>query len=376
MRAQVQFLPGTLFGFPAFNRRKQTWIWIDCTRREAENKGMGPPSTAEARLEKENKELRAQLERMTAHSSEEVLKERDRLRATWDSFLDPHVVVEALRDDSGRITDFVYTEANAAACAYNKLSREALIGRRVLEILPTHEAFGLLDKYRKVVETGEPLALDNFVYPHEIYGAEERRYEIRVVKMGDGLSYTWRDVTERHKVAEELERRARTDEMTELLNRKAVFDKLEALKEESRRTGSTHAALFCDLDRFKSINDRHGHAAGDEVLRVVAGRIQAFLRSTDDLGARVGGDELLVVLHGVHDLDDALEIGEKLRVATSEPIALTNGSEIKTTMSIGVTLAKPGENPDDLIARADTATHEAKKSGRNQVITIPQPDSD
>lgn len=285
--------------------------------------------------------------------------ERDMLRATWDSFLDPHVVVEAVRDHSGKIVDFVFIEANAAACAYNKTSRADLIGRRMMELLPAHEAFGLMDMYRNVIETGESLSLDNFAYPHDIYGSGERYYDIRAVKIGDALSYTWRDVTDRHLATIDLELRSRTDDLTQLLNRKGIFEQMETICAEAR-IGKKVAVLFCDFDRFKSINDTYGHAAGDEVLRVVAARVRACLRSTDDLGARVGGDEILIILHGVKDIKDAEVVADKLRRTAADPITLPDGRVISTTVSIGVTLARLGEKPDELMARADTAMYKTK----------------
>jgi diguanylate cyclase (GGDEF)-like protein len=101
----------------------------------------------------------------------------------------------------------------------------------------------------------------------------------------------------------------------------------------------------------------------------MADRIRACLRSTDDLGARVGGDELLVVLHGVQDLENAVAIAEKLRLSAAEPIPIPGGT-INSTVSIGVTLARPGEKTEALIARADDAMYRAKEHGRNQVIPI------
>jgi len=126
------------------------------------------------------------------------------LRATVDSLLDPHVRLEAVRDDSGQITDFVYVDANPAACAYNHLDYQDLVGRRLLDLQPGNMGTGLLDQYRQVVETGEPLVLDDIVYAQELMGGEERRYDVRAARVGDGLTYTWRDVTERHAAAKWL----------------------------------------------------------------------------------------------------------------------------------------------------------------------------
>jgi diguanylate cyclase (GGDEF)-like protein len=176
-------------------------------------------------------------------------------------------------------------------------------------------------------------------------------------------------IEEQVAMEQELERRARTDELTNLLNRKEVFERIEAFSGQHPRTGQAIAVLFCDLDKFKLVNDTYGHAAGDEVLRVMADRIRACLRSTDDLGARVGGDELLVVLHGVQDLASAAAVAEKLRASAAEPIAVPGGT-IHTSVSIGVTLARPGEKTEALVARADDAMYRAKEHGRNQVIPI------
>ena len=104
-----------------------------------------------------------------------------------------------------------------------------------------------------------------------------------------------------------------------------------------------------------------------QALQTVAERIRGCLRSGDDLAARIGGDELLVVLHGVRDLDDAVAVAEKLRRRTAEPIHTAAGP-ISVTLSIGVTLAHPSESTDALLARADAAMYQAKNGGRNQVV--------
>jgi diguanylate cyclase (GGDEF)-like protein/PAS domain S-box-containing protein len=166
-----------------------------------------------------------------------------------------------------------------------------------------------------------------------------------------------------------LERRASTDELTNLLNRKEVLERVEVL---NKRGGQKLAALWCDIDRFKVVNDTYGHAAGDAVLKALADRIRGCLRSTDDMGARIGGDELLVLLRGVRDLQDAMDVAEKLRRAAAEPIP-TPAGPITITISIGVTLARPEERTDALMARADDAMYQAKNHGRNQVVALVEP---
>lgn len=311
--------------------------------------------------------LAAARERQSAAAEQE----RARIRATLDSLLDPHILLRAIRDASGKITDFVYADANEAACRYNRLPRAQLLGRSLLELFPAHITTGLLDLYRRAIESGRPLALDDYPYPHDIFG-EQRYYDIRAVKVGEELSYTWRDVTERHYATQKLEQHARTDELTRLLNRREVFERLEDLRGKTPRTGRDIAVLFIDFDRFKNVNDTYGHAAGDEVLRVTADRVRACLRHSDDLGARLGGDEMMIVLHGLHGIGDAVTVAEKLRRSAAAPVRF-DGQSIEATVSVGVTLARAGEDTATLVARADDAMYCAKQRGRNQVITINGP---
>lgn len=143
--------------------------------------------------------------------------ERTRLRAILDTMLDPHVMLEPMRDESGKITDFVFADANDAACRYNKLKREDLVGRRLREIFPALTTTGLLEVYGRAYESEQPLVLDEFVYPHEIH-AGEHRFDIRAVRVGDALSFTWRDVTDRYLLARKL---AASEEHYRLLTQNA-----------------------------------------------------------------------------------------------------------------------------------------------------------
>lgn len=170
--------------------------------------------------------------------------------------------------------------------------------------------------------------------------------------------------------SEDLSHCLQCDDLTDLLNRREVLRRLDRLQGEERRQGKGMAVLFCDLDDFKGINDRWGHRCGDEVLRQVAQRLRHQLRSTD-LAARIGGDELLVVLDGVSGLDDAISLADALRLAVAQPLELPDGrGSTIPTLSIGVTLARPHELTAELIERADAAMYLAKRNGRNQVVAI------
>ena len=176
---------------------------------------------------------------------------------------------------------------------------------------------------------------------------------------------THQDISPSKQNEEGLKLLANTDSLTGLVNRTTAFENMRRIKNLLRRTGTRSALLFCDLDNFKLINDTYSHRAGDEVLCAVAKRIQDCLR-TGDLAARIGGDELLVLLQGVQDEANAQGLAHKLREAVAKPIHTTGGL-ITTSMSIGLTLVRDEESVDELVDRADAAMYEAKRNGRNQV---------
>jgi diguanylate cyclase (GGDEF)-like protein/PAS domain S-box-containing protein len=184
----------------------------------------------------------------------------------------------------------------------------------------------------------------------------------------DGAAVSFRTVDAEVRAEAELERRAQYDELTGLVNRKELLDRFSEILTNQRRPGDFPAAIFCDIDDFKSVNDTFGHATGDQLLRCVATRITESVRSSD-MVARVGGDEIVVILAGAHDLAEAGGVAEKIRLAIREPIAIAEGT-LTATASIGVTLARPGEQVDAVLARADEAMYRAKQGGRDQVLLL------
>jgi diguanylate cyclase (GGDEF)-like protein/PAS domain S-box-containing protein len=166
-----------------------------------------------------------------------------------------------------------------------------------------------------------------------------------------------------------LDRLARTDVLTGLANRGQALSFLHDHLERPRRPGGDLGVLFYDVDHFKSVNDELGHGAGDLVLTTLSNRITSRTRQ-GDLVARLGGDEFIVLLVGIHGLDEAATIAEQIRVLATQPIEVDRGS-VSSSLSIGVTVAVRGENADELIARADDAMYQAKDSGRNKVVLIP-----
>jgi diguanylate cyclase (GGDEF)-like protein len=161
------------------------------------------------------------------------------------------------------------------------------------------------------------------------------------------------------------------DPLTGLFNRRFLVEQAPRVWRHARRDGTRVAAMVLDLDHFKQLNDTHGHAAGDAVLRAVARSLSTTVRPTDVL-ARTGGEEI-VVLGLVSDADEAARLAERLRtaVATSQT---ADGYAVTTSVGIALTRPADGDDPVEglrrLIDRADAAMYEAKQQGRDRVATV------
>lgn len=166
-----------------------------------------------------------------------------------------------------------------------------------------------------------------------------------------------------------LQDMASHDPLTQVFNARAYYSACEQQIAQSQRSGQPFSVLFIDLDHFKSINDTHGHAAGDEVLRTVAQTLAAQLRRSDLLG-RIGGEEFSVFLPQTA-LAGALEVAESLRLALQECHPDIGSTRLNITASIGVACRNSGtQNIQTIQQRADEAMYEAKKAGRNRVSTL------
>jgi len=173
---------------------------------------------------------------------------------------------------------------------------------------------------------------------------------------------TFRDVTEARKRTTELEKRAQFDELTGLANRTLFTEQLARAIGRSQRKSAPIAALFIDLDRFKSVNDTLGHDIGDALLRDVAKRLTENLRIGDFTG-RWGGDEFVVCLEDFGEADNAAAAAQKLLLVLSEKYEIGN-SEVYATPSIGIAMyPDSGDSAEELIKAADVAMYEAKKRG-------------
>jgi len=288
----------------------------------------------------------------------------ERTRAVWQSQIDPFVILEPVRGRAGEVVDLRYVEANDVAVATLGVPRDELLGATVLQIMPGQLQERLFELCVHAIETGEPVILHAEPLVDDRSGTQ-LWLDVRAFRAGSSLAMTWSDVSEQVAAQEELRRRARTDDLTGFLSRRAGLELLQRRLEERRSGERAGALLFCDLDRFKAVNDSYGHETGDAVLRAVAERVRASLRA-DDLAIRLGGDEFLVVLVGAEG-DVAVRVADKLRDAVARPVA-AGGRDIEVGLSVGVVTPDDGEGVDDVVARADDAMYRAKREGRGRVV--------
>jgi diguanylate cyclase (GGDEF)-like protein/PAS domain S-box-containing protein len=183
-----------------------------------------------------------------------------------------------------------------------------------------------------------------------------------------------RDISERKQIELRMEHMAQHDALTALPNRALFFDRLKQEMGHARRDGTRLALMFIDLDRFKEVNDTHGHAVGDLLLQEVATRISACLRQSDTVG-RIGGDEFVVLLPLIKDDSDALGVALKIRQSLGQAFELGRGIRLQVSCSNGIaTFPEHGANEVELSKNADAAMYLAKQRGRNRVeIFSPAP---
>jgi len=185
--------------------------------------------------------------------------------------------------------------------------------------------------------------------------------DLRADRTVGGVVLTGRDVTERRAFEEHLAHQARHDPLTGLANRAAVLERLSA--DLADPTGDAACVFFVDLDRFKLVNDSHGHAVGDQVLVALAHKLTSIVAPSDLVG-RFGGDEFVVVTRRIADAQEAEVLASSIRRTMEQPLVVGR-RELFVSGSVGIAMAEPGDAPDAVLRNADTAMYRAKAAGRN-----------
>jgi len=178
------------------------------------------------------------------------------------------------------------------------------------------------------------------------------------------LKFTYQDQVD-EEYQKKLFESALRDGLTSTFNRRYFIDRLHAEVRFAHRHEKSLAMVFVDIDHFKSINDKHGHPAGDEVLAGVARVMMSTIR-TEDVLARYGGEEFAVICREI-EADGAQALGERLRAAVEGQRFEYAGKVIPVTVSVGIVVGRKIEDPNAFVAAADAAMYDAKRTGRNRV---------
>jgi diguanylate cyclase (GGDEF)-like protein len=266
-----------------------------------------------------------------------------------------------VRDKSGIIVDFVLVDCNERGAAFYGIASAQLLQRKLSSLYSAHYFSELLNTFRSAMASG--------FYEDEIRMPSESKLKIewakrRLVRSGNGLAVTVRDITERKLAEGKIEFLAHHDPLTHLPNRVLLRDRFEQAMVAASRDDSGGVLMFLDIDNFKQVNDSFGHLVGDQLLLQVVERLQGCIRDADTI-CRQGGDEFMIVLTNITDINDISRIAQHMLDVVSDPIEIENQS-FHTSASIGVSLfPSDGIDFDTLLKNADTAMYQAKESGKN-----------
>ena len=270
--------------------------------------------------------------------------------------------------------------ANDGIWDWNVVTDDLHLGPRWKEILgysdgelgSTHEAWlerihpDDLDNVRALVDAHLTGKTEHFQVEHRMLhkdgdfrwilnrGVAVRDRDGNPLRMAGSMS----DITDRKAAEEQLRHDALHDALTGLPNRTLFVDRLRVALARALRTGSCHAVLFVDIDRFKLINDSFSHAVGDELLVAAARRLDADLRPGDTV-ARLGGDEFTILLESIESPESAIHIAERIDASLREPI-LVSGQELSITVSTGIAISETDSEAAELMRNADIAMYAAK----------------
>jgi diguanylate cyclase (GGDEF)-like protein len=303
--------------------------------------------------------------RQLVESQQAAQANEARFLAAAENSPDAFYILDSVRDAGRRIVDFRITYVNEnGAKLFTSLPKERLLGQRLCEAVPLIREGGFFDKYKRVAETGETL-LEEFQTSSSGLSASWLSHQ--VVRLGDGVAITSRDISERKVMEERFKYMAQNDALTGLPNRALFLDRLAQAIARARRHKQPMALMFLDVDHFKGVNDTLGHAAGDELLRTFAERLKGCVRRTDTV-ARLGGDEFTIILEDLKAEQDSATVAKKIAAALLPPIKLAE-REVTITSSIGIAnyfdAASSELSPGSLLEQADQALYAAKRRGRN-----------
>jgi diguanylate cyclase (GGDEF)-like protein len=283
----------------------------------------------------------------------------DTYRLATEGARDGFFMARALYGSNRKITDFVVENCNEQGASMLGLRKEQLIDVRFSQLYPGDVFERVMHVYREAMQNG--------FYEGEFHMPQEQGslwVHRRLVRSGDGVAITMRDITETKEHEHTLQSLVNTDFLTKLPNRYWLTQYLPKILEEAQENRVKVAVLYVDLDNFKDVNNTLGHSAGDDVLCMAGQRMHSVLRPGDHV-VRLGGDEFSVVLSHVVSTDDAVRVADRIFEILSRPFQVTGGSEHLVGASVGISLyPEDGCTVEQLLKHADTAMYTAKNSGK------------
>lgn len=281
----------------------------------------------------------------------------DTYRLATEEAQEGFYMARALYSHDHKITDFVIENCNERGAQMFEMDKDHVIGVRFTQIFTGKVLESVMGAFRQAMQDG--FREDEF--PMMLGSQTKRTFYRRIVRSGEGIAITMRDITESKSHEQALVSLANTDALTKLPNRFWLTENLPALLTSQ---GDKVGLLYLDLDDFKNVNNTMGHAAGDEVLRQASRRMQSALRPGDHV-VRLGGDEFTLVLSQVNSIDDATLIAARVLEALSKPFQIADGVEQVVHASVGISLyPENGQTVEALLQHADTAMYAAKNSGK------------
>lgn len=257
---------------------------------------------------------------------------------------------------------------------YSELFSQAsgdIVGRTMEEVLGVE----LFRQIRPFVDQAVEGQVVRYERKHRAADGRDLDLEVTFVPDADdagavrGFYVLTMDTTHLKSLERQLDHMARHDALTGLPNRRLFEDRLQQVALRANRSRRPYALLYLDIDGFKSVNDELGHAAGDALLVEFATRVRSGLRASDVV-ARLGGDEFVVILEGPVELQHAEAVAGKILEAARRPMTLGD-RVVNVRSSVGLALSDPAadEGPAAVLARADAALYEAKRQGRDRLVT-------
>ncbi|MBE0425674.1 MAG: sensor domain-containing diguanylate cyclase [Nitrospirae bacterium] len=292
-----------------------------------------------------------------------------------------NMVFESINDPFNIVgSDYRIKRANESYARMRGKRVYEIIGKRCYEVLYNRNTICEDCSVRETFDSGKPFTKEKLLILPAGLNTWIEIFTYPIIdengKITGVIEYT-RDITKRKKAEAErdilvdrLQYLLRIDDLTGLLNRRAILEKLEEEVNRAKRYRSQLALIICDIDYFKEINDTYGHDIGDKALQIISSLIKSSLRNTDIIG-RYGGDEFFLILPET-SMEGAKEIAERIRFIIKDfNLKLNKNKSIKTTVSIGVAEFDAGkEDINSFIKRADNALYVAKDKGRNRVYII------